>query len=87
MSSSEIDYKETFDRVRKLCPLQAQQDYLINEVDAKKEHFSHYLTRSYRGHMYRLGDQLAESNHFSYCARISFGCFIEPAKQVVACIE
>ena len=86
-SSTEEEYTRTFEKIRRRCPTQAQQDYLVNKVDSKKEHFAHCYTRSYPGHLFRQGDQGSEANHASFCHRISFGCFVEPCKQLVACLE
>ena len=86
-SNTEDEFNARFDEVRKRCPQQAHQDYLTKEVYPNRKHFVSFWTRSYPGHLDRLGNQGSESNHSSYCQRISFGAVTEPALQLVQCLE
>ena len=52
-----------------------------------RKHFVDAWIKSYPLQLNRQGDQGAEANHSSYCSRISFGGFVQPAEQVVQCLE
>ena len=86
-SKTEEEYQQTFELVRSKCPSAIHQTYLEKEVHVNRHHFVAYWTKSYEGHLNRNGDQGSEANHSSYCQRISFGSFIQPAEQVVQCLE
>lgn len=86
-SNSEDDFMTRFEDVRRRCPVQSHQEYLMKEVYAHRKHFVSFWTQKYSGHLDRLGNQGSESNHSSYCQRISFGAMVEPAEQLVDCLE
>ena len=46
-----------------------------------------FWIKKYPHHLDHQGDQGAESNHSSYCARISFGGFVNPAEKIVQCLD
>jgi|GEM_PF-4980773 len=86
-SYTEDDFMERFEDVRSKCPDQIHQEYLEKEVFANRKHFVYYWTKNYAGHLNRLGDSGSESNHSSYCQRISFGAMVHPAEQLAQCLE
>ena len=86
-AKTEESYTHALEEVRKRVKSTELQNYVLNEVHANRKHIVDYWIKNYPLHLNRLGDQGAESNHSSYCARISFGGFVQPAEQVFQCLE
>jgi hypothetical protein len=86
-SNSEDEFITIFEDIRRRCPNEKHQEYLEKEVFANRRHFVSFWTKSYTGHLDRLGNQGSESNHSSYCQRISYGAKVNPAEQLAQCLE
>jgi len=86
-SNSEDEFITIFEDIRRRCPNEKHQEYLEKEVFANRRHFVSCWTKSYTGHLDRLGNQGSESNHSSYCQRISYGAKVNPAEQLAQCLE
>ena len=86
-AKTEEDYNNALHEVRTQLTSQNHQNYVENEIHPNRFHFVDYWIKSYEGQLNRVGDQGAEGNHSSYCARISFGGFVHPAKQLTQCLE
>lgn len=86
-AKTEDDYEKALSEVRKRVKSTDLQNYIDNEVHSNRKHFVDAWIKSYPLQLNRQGDQGAEANHSSYCNRISFGGFVQPAEQVVQCLE
>ena len=71
-----------FENLRGQVESQDLRKCIIEEIHPIREHFSYAWIKSYHMYLCRLGDQGAESNHLSYCVRIYFGGYMNPAEQV-----
>jgi len=85
-ANTEPKYFDALDKLRLKVSSPSLLNYIENEINPIRIHFCYAWIKQYDMNLGRLGDQGAESNHSSYCQRISFGSFMEPVEQVTESI-